>query len=429
MGAFRPSSQPEEVGTSGIVMWDASPVAHSTVPRIESLHVKNFRALRDVELKGLTPLTVLLGPNGSGKSTLFDVFGFLSEALRGGLRPAWDKRGRAKELRSRESDGPISFEIKYREGPSSPIITYYLELDEIDGKPAVMRETLRWRRGSTGKPFNFLDFALGEGQVISGELPEEHDERRTAALASRDLLAVSTLGQLAENPRVVALRQFIEDWYLSYLSSTDARGIPDAGPVERLSATGDNLSNVVQYLSESHPERLVEILTTLSQRVPRLEEVTAEPMADGRLLLRIKDAPFAEPFLARFASDGTLKMLAYLILLYDPDPLPLLGIEEPENYLHPRLLYGLAEECRKVSAESQVVVSTHSPFFVDALRPHELWALERGADGYTQAVRASDMKGVASFMSEGAQLGALWMEGYFSAGDPLKNARIAQVTR
>lgn len=399
------------------------------VPRIEQIHIRNYRALRDVRLDALTPLTVLLGPNGSGKSTLFDVFGFLAESLQGGLRSAWDKRGRLRELRSRESKGPISIELRYREKPNTPLITYKVEIDEVGGRPVVRRETLRWKRGSYGAPFSFLDFADGAGHVISGDLPEIEDERREARLASSDLLAISTLGQLAENPRVVALREFIQGWYLSYLSSTDARGVPEAGPLERLSATGDNLANVIQFLSESHPDRLKEILSTLAQRVPRLEQVTAEPMADGRLLLRVKDAPFRDPFLARFASDGTLKMLAYLVLLYDPEPLSLLGIEEPENYLHPRLLYGLAEECRKVSAVSQVFVSTHSPFFVNAIRVKELWALERGGDGYTRAVRASDMPKVGEFVEEGAQLGALWMEGHLSAGDPIRNARAEQLVR
>ena len=346
------------------------------------------------------------------------MFGFLAESLQAGLRSAWDKRGRLRELRSRDTEGPISIELKYREKPDNPLITYRLEIDETDARPIVTRETLSWKRGSYGKPFNFLDFSEGSGQVISGDMPEIKDERREASLASSDLLAISTLGQLAENPRVVALRQFIQGWYLSYLSSTDARGVPEAGPAERLSQTGNNLANVIQYLSESHPERLSRILKTLSERVPRLEGVTAEPMPDGRLLLRIKDAPFPDPFLARFASDGTLKMLAYLVLLYDPDPLALLGIEEPENYLHPRLLYGLAEECRKVSGRSQVLVTTHSPYFVDALKPKELWALERGADGYTQAVRASEMPKVEEFMAEGALLGSLWMEGQLSTGDP-----------
>ena len=72
-----------------------------TVPRIESLRVKNYRALRDVTLRNITPLSAFLGPNGSGKSTLFDVFAFLSECFTVGLRRAWDKRGRFKELRTR----------------------------------------------------------------------------------------------------------------------------------------------------------------------------------------------------------------------------------------------------------------------------------------------------------------------------------------
>ncbi len=78
--------------------------------------------------------------------------------------------------------------------------------------------------------------------------------------------------------------------------------------------------------------------------------------------MQIKDAPFKRPVLAKFASDGTLKMLAYLTVLYDPMPPQLVGIEEPENQLHPRLLPELAEECRKAAERTQLMVTTHSPF-------------------------------------------------------------------
>ncbi|MCR4401385.1 MAG: AAA family ATPase [Firmicutes bacterium] len=389
-------------------------------PRIVSVRIKNYRVFKDVQFKDLTPLTVLLGPNGSGKSTVFDVFGFLSECLGEGLRKAWDRRGRFKELRSRDASGPIELELKYREAPRSQLITYHLSIDESRRGPFVAQEWLQWTRGSRGRPFRFLDCARGEGQVITGEQPETSDTRVPFKLASEDLLAVNAIGQLAENPRVMALRSFIQGWYLSYLNANEIRGIPEAGPNERLSRTGDNLPNVIQYLSEQHPERLSQILSILAERVPRLERVTAESMPDGRLLLRIKDAPFAEPFLARYASDGTLKMLAYLILLYDPDPVPLLGIEEPENFLHPRLLRTLAEECRNVSGRSQVLISTHSPFFVDALKPEELWVLERDDSGYARAYRVSEMQGIKEFVQHGAMLGALWMEGHFRVGDPLK---------
>jgi predicted ATPase len=162
------------------------------------------------------------------------------------------------------------------------------------------------------------------------------------------MLAVNTLGQLSRHPRIIALRRFITDWYLSYLTSDNSRGVPEAGPQERLSAIGDNLPNVVQYLKEQHPDRLMDIMSILKNRIPRLDNITTELMQDGRLLLQIKDAPFDQPILSKFASDGTLKMLAYLLVLYDPDPPQLIGIEEPENQLHPRLLPLLTEECRAV---------------------------------------------------------------------------------
>jgi len=393
------------------------------VPRIEHLRVKNYRALHDLELKDIQPLTVFLGPNGSGKSTVFDVFAFLAECFSVGLRKAWDRRGRFKELRTRGESGPIEVELKYREKPGATIVTYHLAIDEDTRGPYVAEESLQWRRGKQyGYPYKFLDFHEGSGRVITGEMPEEQDERTEERLDSREMLAVNTLGQFAKHPRVSALRRFIADWYLSYLTAESARGVPEAGPQERLTATGDNLPNVIQYFKEQHPQRLRQILSVLARRIPRLERVDAELMADGRLLLQIKDAPFEKPVLAKFASDGTLKMLAYLTVLYDPTPPQLVGIEEPENQLHPRLLPELAEECRKASSHTQLMVTTHSPFFVNGLRSEEVWVLYRDEKGYTQARSAAEMSEIGHMMEAGGKLGHLWMEGFFEVGDPLTAA-------
>ncbi len=391
------------------------------IPRIESIRVENYRALRKVELEKLTPMTVLLGPNGSGKSTIFDVFNFLSECFQYGLRHAWDRRGRARELKTRGADGPIVFDLKYRERPKTPIITYHLAIDEGPKGPEVIEEWLQWRRGTHGKPFRFLEFHRGIGRAVSGELPDVEDKRRETELRSPDLIAANTLGQLAEHPRVAALREFITDWYVSYLSIDQTRNQPEAGPAERLSKGGENLSNVIQYLKEQHPQRLDHIFSILRQRVPRLERVDAEPMPDGRLLLQIKDAPFDKPVLAKFASDGTLKLLAYLTLLYDPEPPRFIGIEEPENFLYPRLLPELAEECRRASEHSQLLITSHSPFLLNAMRAEEVRVLYRDEQGFTQVVRACDIQGIREFIKAGASLGYLWMEGHFGIGDPLVN--------
>lgn len=391
--------------------------------RIVRLKVENYRALRAIELRDLSPLTVLLGPNGSGKSTVFDVFNFLSECFRSGLRSAWDQRNRAQEIKTRGQSGPVVIEIQYRETLASPLITYHLAIDEEHDSPVVTEEWLRWTRTEgSGAPFRFLDFKRGQGKVISGERPERTDTRIPVRLTAPDLIAVNTLGQLAEHPRVAALREFITDWCVSYLSINDARSQPQAGPQERLTKVGDNLPNVIQYLKERHPKRLEEIFRILAERVPRLERVLAEPMPDGRLLLQIKDAPFERPVLSRFASDGTLKLLAYLVLLHDPRPPRFIGIEEPENFLHPRLLAPLGEECRAASERSQLLVTTHSPFFLDTMRPEEVHVLYRDAAGYTRVQRAADIRGVREFVAEGALLGQLWTEGRFGVGDPLVSA-------
>jgi predicted ATPase len=284
-----------------------------------------------------------------------------------------------------------------------------------------VEEWLQWRRGTRGKPFRFLEFARGEGSAISGEMPDADDKRVPQKLRAPDLIAVSTLGQFSDHPRIAALREFITDWYVSYLSIDQTRNQPEAGPQERLSKGGENLPNVIQYLKERHPERLEQIFTVLRNRIPRLERVDAEPMPDGRLLLQIKDAPFDEPVLSKFASDGTIKMLAYLTVLYDPEPPRFIGIEEPENFLHPRLLPELAEECRAASERSQLLITSHSPFLLNAMRAEEVRVLYRDEQGFTQAVRACDIQGIPEFMKAGATLGHLWMEGHFGLGDPLIN--------
>ena len=392
-----------------------------TIPHIELLRVKNYRALRDIELKQLKPLTIFLGANGSGKSTLFDVFAFLAECFTIGLRQACSKRGGLKELRTRGCDGPIEFALKYREAPKTPIITYHLSINEDVEGPFVETEWMQWRRGSRGKPVRFLNFREGRGTIIAGETPDEADERINEQFDDPSTLAVNMLGHLVRHPRVSALRRFITDWYFPDLSTDATRQATNDGPQKRLSPTGDNLPNVIQYLQERYPERLEKIISILSDRVPRLEKVDTKLTMSGRRL-QIKDAPFEQPILAKFASDGTVKLISYLTLLYDPQPPQLIGIEAPENHLHPRLLIGFVEDCIKACMGAQCIITTHSPRFVNEFTAEEVWVLYRNEQGWTVCKRASEMLGVEQLLEAGAKLGQLWMEGFFEFGDPLTNA-------
>ena len=123
-----------------------------------------------------------------------------------------------------------------------------------------MNEFAKAKRGQRVRPFKFLDFKEGTGRVVPGETQDEQDQRIDGQFASPQMIAVNTLGQLVKHPRVNALSHFISGWYLSYLTAVNTRVTPEAGPRERLSATGDNLPNVIQYLKEQHGDRLEEIL-------------------------------------------------------------------------------------------------------------------------------------------------------------------------
>ncbi|MEI6260613.1 MAG: AAA family ATPase, partial [Deltaproteobacteria bacterium] len=393
--------------------------------KIESIRLKNFKAFQDVELSNLPNFCVFVGANGTGKSTIFSVFGFLRDAMTSNVSTALAKLGGNrgfKEVRSRNSDGPIEIELKFRDQPDTPLTTYFLQINEKQGRAYVKREVLKYRRGSSGQPWHFLDFSSGKGTAVTNELEKVNEvkdlNREEQILKSADILAIKGLAQFERFPAVVALGDLIENWHISDFHISRARPEQDAGYAEHLSREGENLSLVIQYLHGRHRDKFEQILNLLKMRVPGINHLESKTTEEGRVLLKFQDGAFEDPFLARYVSDGTIKMLAYLTLLYDPSPHPLLCVEEPENQLYPKLLWELAEEFRSYANRGgQVFVSTHSPDFLNATRVEEVfWLVKKG--GYTQIRRASDDPQIVAYMREGDQMGYLWGQGFFEGADP-----------
>jgi predicted ATPase len=421
--------------------------------KIEGIRVKNFRALKDVTLgrlwnqqqsEPLTAMTVMIGKNGVGKSTFFDVFGFLADALKFGVEEACDLRGRGgfKKIRSQGQTGAIEFEIYYKEDGNARPITYEMSI-EVDsfGRPFVQKERLRQRRKNQakGRPFSFLILQNGKGVAWKGEaegideknmeldldnwfdslFKEESKETEVVELSDKRKLGIATLGSLKQHPRISIFRQFIEGWYLSYFTPNSARSLPLAGPQKHLNILGDNIGNVVQFMEREHKDRFKKVLDRIAKKIPGINKIDTEETADGRLLLRFNDKGFKDPFYAQQMSDGTLKVFAYLLLLEDPTPPPFLCIEEPENGLYHKLLETLAMEFRDHATGrkggSQVFITTHQPYLVDALEPNEVWILEKGADGFSSVRRASDDELVKNMVAEGLPLGGLWYSDYLDA--------------
>lgn len=425
---------------------------------IEGFRVRNFRSLKDITLgklwqiqgaEPLTPLTVVIGKNGVGKSTLFDAFGFIADCLRIGVEDACfaRERGGFDKLVSQEQSGSIEFEIYFRESEKARPITYELAIKKDgNGKVIVERERLRQRRkGQThGRPYSFLILNEGKGVAWKGNEPgvrvdedmrfvKVEDLFRTlrtpgeevegadyeeVELDDKSRLGIATIGSLKQHPRISAFRRFIEGWYLSYFSPNSARELPKAGPQKHLNVVGDNLANVVQYLESRGDGTLQEILRRVSNKIPGIGQIkTHKEDYSNNLYLLFTEKGFSTPFTHIQMSDGTLKVFAYLLMLEDPDPPPFLCVEEPENGLYHKLLETLAYEFRqhavdKKGRRSQVFVTTHQPYFVDALEPKEVWILEKGAEGFSIIRRASDDAIVRSMVDEGQPLGSLWYSDY-----------------
>ncbi|MCL2656428.1 MAG: AAA family ATPase [Betaproteobacteria bacterium] len=395
--------------------------------KIESIRLSNFKAFKDIHLTDIPPFLVVVGANGSGKTTLFDVFGFLHDCLRGNVRQALDKRGRFQEVLSRGCDpdtDSILIELQYRMEITGVdrLVTYSMQIGQANGAPVVQREILRYKRGRYGSPFHFLDFTNGEGYAITNEedfSKSEEELSRESQKVSPDTLAIKGLGQFERFKAAYAFRQVIENWHVSDFHISAARGRKEAsGDSEHLSLTGENLPLVARYLSEQHEDVFQKILDTMVKRVPGVSSVESKLMDDGYLTLRFQDGSFKTPFLDRYVSDGTIKMFAYLVLLHDPKPHPLLCVEEPENQLYPRLMTELAEEFRLYANRGgQVLVSTHSPDFLNAVELDEAcWLVKRS--GYTEIRRAKDDAQIAAYVNEGDQLGYLWKQGFFDGVDP-----------
>jgi predicted ATPase len=393
--------------------------------KIVSIKIKNYRLFESLEIKNIPAFCVIIGANGTGKSTLFDIFGFLRDALKNNIRQALQIRGGYNEVVTRgKEQEDIEIELKFRMKilEVERLVTYSLILGQDNKHPVIRREILRYKRGEFGSPYHFLDFKNGKGYAITNEenfeQTDQELDREEQQLEAQDILAIKGLGQFQRFKAASAFRSLIENWHVSDFHISDARGSKDALYAEHLSPTGDNMAVVAQYIYQNYSDIFQTILSKMKARVPGISKVEAKETEDGRLILKFQDQAFKDPFIDRYVSDGTMKMFAYLILLFDPKPHPLLCVEEPENQLYPSLLRELAEEFASYANRGgQVFVSTHSPDFLNAVPLESIFWLSKER-GITKISKATDNQTLNNLVEAGDLPGYLWNQGWFEGVAP-----------
>ncbi|GHV39146.1 ATPase [Synergistales bacterium] len=404
--------------------------------KIEGISIQNYGSLKSVKLGRLfsdqegAPLgnmVTIIGPSGAGKSTIADAFGFIADCLEKGVEESCDlgNRGGFDQLISQKSTDTINFELYYRETSNSKPITYELSIAlDAKNRPYVQEERLRQRVKKYGRPKSFLHLHDGEGFAFEGNDGWEDEtgeisgggKKVEVRLSDKRKLGIATYGAMKEYTRIVDFMNFLKSWYLCYFSPDSARREQPSAPQPFLDRIGGNLNNVAQYMYREDSAGFKKILAEIQTKIPGIEKIEPTKTDDNRVVLRFWEKGFLAPFYSPRMSDGTLKLFAYYLLLHERTPRQLVLIEEPENGLYHQYLTDLATEMRKnvgTGFSKQLFITTHSPFFVNALSPGDVWVLEKGNDGFSTVKRASDYDYVKAMTDEDVPLGDLWYSKYF----------------
>ncbi|WP_375755561.1 AAA family ATPase [Corallococcus exercitus] len=407
--------------------------SHGMRPLLE-LSVKNYKSLRNVTVR-LGPLNVLVGPNGSGKSNLLDLLQFLGDSVREDLRPALDKRGglwrvqfRGENTASSPADPRIRVHVKakvtahsHEDAPDE----YVLSISGMRGRiraPEGTRIGLILKRN---EQFTFKR-VKGRGRriTISGskvDLRETHGEKTTTksgpSLRS-DSLGLSTLPRLAASSGGDEVRKVAELFSTFRVFDVDARAarLPSAvSATPTLQADASNLAAFLNYLrqDEENFERLQDDARVI---VPGLVRIHFRNVggAEEAVAIELEESGLRGRTTLAEASFGTVRALAFLALLYDPQPPQLTCVEEIDHGFHPYVFDRLVDLLRAASKRTQFLIATHSPSLVNRLSADELIVCERNTETGESVIPAADPEDVRA-MEERANgrmgLGELWFTG------------------
>lgn len=427
--------------------------------RLSKLSIRNYKSLRSVEFEP-RDFSVLVGRNSSGKSNFADALEFLSIAYSDGLEHAVSRKGGYEAIahrKERRSRSAIAFSVEISADlTESDVYASGLRRTLISERPShwTFRHHFEFRAAGEGIRSEFkiiaerlevirtIDPDLLDGRYewikierrASGKISIEGDRDSglaravlfdpkywsedsglleiDAGIPSSELLFVTpffrprAVGRFLLWMRSVAVFQISPD-------ISRHPGIPTPNP--HLSARGENLPAVVDWLQRKRPKEWRSVLQSMRDIVSEIEDISVGYLHTRALGLYFHETGVGRPWTAEEVSDGTIRALSLLVACFDPRNTALI-VEEPENSLHPWIIKEVIERLRKLSREKLVLVTSHSPVVLNLLAPEEVWVIFK-RNGETN---------IAPLVDLDPQLMSDWSEGKYRLFDYLESGYVPE---
>lgn len=397
------------------------------VTHLRALRVRGFRSLRDVEVK-LGRVNVLVGPNGAGKSNLVDALRFIRDSARKSVSQAIELRGGFDQLLFHGAEQEPAFSIgavietqhKVRGGDvddytliiKKPVavasaldrIVHGERLERVAEDGGVIFST---HAGELHRAYDFKDDS-GERHVDDNDYPFPPDALLLTALPDLGVLRMGA--DFTPAPDTFVRARFFD------VNVEVARGPVVAGMTTELRDDAAQLASFLRWMSQARPDEFARLVLDARSLVPGLEGIEFESIggAVAQIVVMLAEKGLAKRTPLGLASFGTVRLLALLALLHDWDPPPLVCIEEIDHGIHPWAFDRLVELIRAASKRTQLLITTHSPAFVNRLKAEEIIVCERDprtGESLIPAVPARRIKAILRKADGQVGPGELWFSG------------------
>ena len=341
---------------------------------LEKVHISNFLSFNDTELP-LKPLTVLVGPNASGKSNVLEVLHLLNRSMVHGQFPDILAAPDPSE------NVPIRINFQFASKVKETPAIYDLALESVTNDVVVDAESSI--TGDEYLPMQIVEEGLMVNDVkviatMNGQFILRDEDGKNETTYKPDTLALKAAGDYGFKPITSALAEFIKGWQFQDFEPKLGRGhLPrPMYKMDRFPSSGDfrnreNLSSLSSLLLDWYDNdsaRFNEVNQSLEAATDF--KIGTRSFQGIRELCILEGDDKARTF--ETASDGTLRLITYYVILNNPQPPPLIAIEEPEQNLHPGALANIADFLEQLAERSQVIITTHSSQLLDAFDPEKL---------------------------------------------------------